>query len=628
MRDNNTMREKIISSSSCYLSSLEYSDMELIKKWRNEQIAVLRQSKPLTSHNQEEYWKRISNSNKEILFSIVNVDGKFIGYCGFTNIDSISARAELSFLLDTEIIEGSEEYLTLFEDVLRMLLQYGFERLHHNRLVSETHCFRDKHLAVLEKVGFVKEGVLRNHVYKKNKFHDSILHSVLREEYYSQEKSEIVKEIRNIKDDIQCIKAIIFDFDDALVDEESWIHKRWEKTIIFAEEELGLTNFGKFFWQVYTDKGSKYKFHVNDVLTKLNQDQSYVKSIVDNFLTQKVDEKLLPGVLEYLQSVHGKYKLGIVTNGKHDIQLDRIKNVGINTYFDVIVCAYETPKPNKQPYLDCAAQLGVFPHDCVYISHDIDIDLFGAKNAGFSTILLDFHNINNDKDLLHSHVVDGIVRSYKEIEQYFIQHPDNDIHTKNNKEEIIMEQKGILIVGAGVLQKVAVEKAKELGYYVYITDMNIESEAAKLADEAFAISTKDIGAHVELAKRLKAENKIVAVYTQGCDVEYTVAMAAHAAGLPGIDPEAALNCNDKVKMRTVLNEKNVDYVKFGSAKTVEEALNAVQKVGYPCIIKPLDNSASRGVKVLRDGTTDQEIVAAFDDAMKFCFMRKEEKEAQ
>ena len=44
------------------------------------------------------------------------------------------------------------------------------------------------------------------------------------------------------------IKAIVFDFDDTLVDEKYWIIERWRKTILFAEEELNIKGFGEYFW--------------------------------------------------------------------------------------------------------------------------------------------------------------------------------------------------------------------------------------------------------------------------------------------------------------------------------------------------------------------------------------------
>ncbi|MBU1199387.1 MAG: ATP-grasp domain-containing protein [Nanoarchaeota archaeon] len=190
----------------------------------------------------------------------------------------------------------------------------------------------------------------------------------------------------------------------------------------------------------------------------------------------------------------------------------------------------------------------------------------------------------------------------------------------NKKQKTKISKKGILIVGAGVLQIAAVEKAKQLGYTVYITDLHADSPAVQHADYFFKLSTKDIEGHMALAKKLKKENKIEAVYTQGCDVEYTVAMAARAAKLPGINPEAALNCNDKSRTRKILNEKKVDFVKYATAKTEEEAMKAVNKIGFPCIIKPLDNSASRGLKVLN---SESEVPDAFKNALKTCFMRKE-----
>lgn len=184
----------------------------------------------------------------------------------------------------------------------------------------------------------------------------------------------------------------------------------------------------------------------------------------------------------------------------------------------------------------------------------------------------------------------------------------------------MIEKKGILIVGGGLLQIAALEKAKEMGYYTFLTDMNKNCPALKYADEFIQLSTKDINEHISLAKELKKYDKIAAVYTQGCDVEYTVSMVANAIGLPGINPESALNCNDKIRMRTILNNSGVDYVKFGCAKSADEALKVVKDIGLPCVIKPADNSASRGLtKIYKEEETKN----AFDSAISNCFLRKE-----
>ena len=49
----------------------------------------------------------------------------------------------------------------------------------------------------------------------------------------------------------------------------------------------------------------------------------------------------------------------------------------------------------------------------------------------------------------------------------------------------------------------------------------------------------------------------------------------------------------------------------------------MQKVGYPCIVKPLDNSASRGVTILYNGCNSSDVVKAYNEALGFCFLRKE-----
>ena len=104
----------------------------------------------------------------------------------------------------------------------------------------------------------------------------------------------------------------------------------------------------------------------------------------------------------------------------------------------------------------------------------------------------------------------------------------------------------LLIISAGILQVPAILKAKKLGYHTIVTDQNPKSPGFSHCDEKVFLSTKDIEGHELLAKKLKKSKNLVGVYTQGTDVEYTVAKAAKAAGLPGIDPEVARKCNDKI----------------------------------------------------------------------------------
>ncbi len=178
----------------------------------------------------------------------------------------------------------------------------------------------------------------------------------------------------------------------------------------------------------------------------------------------------------------------------------------------------------------------------------------------------------------------------------------------------------LLIISAGILQVPAILKAKKLGYHTIVTDQNPKSPGFSHCDEKIFLSTKDIEGHELLAKKLKKSKNLVGVYTQGTDVEYTVAKAAKAAGLPGIDPEVARKCNDKIMMRKLFKSKNVEKMKFQSASNYTQALSAVKKIGFPCIIKPDDNSGSRGITVVKSLSA---VKKAFDEAIKGCYHRKE-----
>jgi RimJ/RimL family protein N-acetyltransferase len=181
------MREKILQNKSCYLSSLQHTDLEQIRVWRNIQMAILRQYKPLTEKNQEDWWNSLAADTKTILFTIISSQSDdLIGYCGLTNVDFQNSRAEVSFLTKYAN-DAITEYRQTFLETLNMLCIFAFRKLKLNRLFTETFEFRKDHIKILEEFGFIKEGVLREHVFKEGSFTNSEIHSILRREFENGE---------------------------------------------------------------------------------------------------------------------------------------------------------------------------------------------------------------------------------------------------------------------------------------------------------------------------------------------------------------------------------------------------------------------------------------------------------
>lgn len=164
------------------LRPLTYSDLLIIKDWRNKQIEILRQKKPLTDQDQKNYWERIQSSGREKLYAIEGPDGKLCGYTGFVNLDMEYQKAEISFLVNPEIQEGMAKYAEIFSQSLVQLKEIAFAELGLNRVYTETYEFRKEHMEVIEKAGFKTEGRLREHVVKNGKHYDSIMHGFIKKD--------------------------------------------------------------------------------------------------------------------------------------------------------------------------------------------------------------------------------------------------------------------------------------------------------------------------------------------------------------------------------------------------------------------------------------------------------------
>ena len=159
-------------------------DLFDIKKWRNEQLDILRQKKILTDDDQTLYFKNVINPNFDaqypslILFSFL-VDKYCIGYGGLTNIDWESKRVELSFVLSTKRNENIELYEKEFSIFIKLIKIVTFNELRFNRIFTETYDIRPHHIAILEKNGFLFEGRMKQHVKIGQRYVDSLIHGCI-----------------------------------------------------------------------------------------------------------------------------------------------------------------------------------------------------------------------------------------------------------------------------------------------------------------------------------------------------------------------------------------------------------------------------------------------------------------
>ena len=108
---------------------LKIVDAEKIRKWRNNQIKILRQNEKIKKKNKEKYFKKhiLLKSSKLDLFAI-DLNHKLVGYAGLVNISNYFKTAELSFLINDNIKHNSTIYQKIFLHFLIFIKEYSFKK--------------------------------------------------------------------------------------------------------------------------------------------------------------------------------------------------------------------------------------------------------------------------------------------------------------------------------------------------------------------------------------------------------------------------------------------------------------------------------------------------------------------
>ena len=109
---------------------------------------------------------------------VLKTIGKMIGTCGFVALAPEHGRAELGYAINRKY--WGNGYAA---EAAAALVAHGFSELNLSRIeahVSPEHLPSQR---VLEKCGFVPEGILRQHEMIKGRWHDSKIYSLLRDEF-------------------------------------------------------------------------------------------------------------------------------------------------------------------------------------------------------------------------------------------------------------------------------------------------------------------------------------------------------------------------------------------------------------------------------------------------------------
>lgn len=161
------------------LRPLASSDLRRCVKWFSDPqiIRFLGRSGPVTMAEEERWFREYQRRTDEQIFAI-EVDGVHIGNIGLHKIDRAHRKADVGIVVG-EAGFRSKGYGT---EAMRAVLRHAFGALGLNKISLDVLEYNDRAIRTYERLGFLREGVHREDVWKDGRFIDVIRMSILARE--------------------------------------------------------------------------------------------------------------------------------------------------------------------------------------------------------------------------------------------------------------------------------------------------------------------------------------------------------------------------------------------------------------------------------------------------------------
>jgi RimJ/RimL family protein N-acetyltransferase len=169
------------------LTAFSEEDFSVIEKWYGDS-GFLRHydfmpAVPRTSGQIKGFIESSSNASDQCVFAIrENVGGALIGICGFESIVWNNGSAKLYIGLGDSEHRGRG----FASEALRLLVDFGFVELNLHCIQLNVISYNSAAINLYEKVGFVREGVVREFIFRDSKRHDLYMYGILRREWVKE----------------------------------------------------------------------------------------------------------------------------------------------------------------------------------------------------------------------------------------------------------------------------------------------------------------------------------------------------------------------------------------------------------------------------------------------------------
>ncbi|MEI2358369.1 HAD family hydrolase [Mesobacillus zeae] len=198
------------------------------------------------------------------------------------------------------------------------------------------------------------------------------------------------------------IKAVLFDLDGTLLNRDEsvkmFIERQYDRLnhlVGHIPKEKYVTRFIELDNRGYVWKDKVYQQLVDQFSIAETTWEELLQDYISEFKNNCVPFPNLTRMLEELKS--NDLILGIITNGYGQFQMDNIKALGIDKYFEaILVSEWEgIKKPDPQVFKKALKKLNVLPHQSIYVGDHPKNDVKASQNVGMKGIWKRDYQWNN-----------------------------------------------------------------------------------------------------------------------------------------------------------------------------------------------------------------------------------------
>jgi diamine N-acetyltransferase len=172
-----------------YLRPMERDDTEAVIRWRSdpETLGQLFSLLPHTREQHLQWYEDLQKRHDRLEFVIVETSSSQpIGTVRLSDIDLRSQKAEYGILIGETVQRGQG----LAQEASHLLLDFAFDELNLHRVYLRVIADNQPAIALYERLGFRREGTLRDDVFKRGRFHDVLYMALLRDDWRQQSREE------------------------------------------------------------------------------------------------------------------------------------------------------------------------------------------------------------------------------------------------------------------------------------------------------------------------------------------------------------------------------------------------------------------------------------------------------